>query len=329
MSALGLARGDGIGIEVTHDLLRGVRLDAAEPQRVVAAAEVSIAARHDDRTVLDALIRLRADLGDHRVPTRVAMFPPGSTLTRLDATGSDARELNVRRAEIAASRNASSSILVDDGPRRWLVGVAWDDAEVRRMEELAERAGFVDVAVDPSPLALARVLDERATFVRRNAATDECFAAVAAGGVVVAAATLDSIGRTVPGLTCSDVAVSTGWFDGVDDPSDLAIEIRRLLDDAPPVDCPLQLTGVRYPEFPAHDLRAPQRQCVALGAAIGAAGLAGRLRPVDMQMPTNVDSDGGDRPWAIERVSDLPAADTPATIGRTKRAVSRMLPRRR
>ena len=67
------------------------------------------------------------------------------------------------------------------------------------------------------------------------------------------------------------------------------------------------LADVPYPPFPAHDLRAPQRQAVALGAAAGAAGLAGRLRPVDVLAPTGAQrAPDTRRPWAIERVVELP-----------------------
>lgn len=329
MTAIGTARGDGVGLEVTHGVIRGVRLGSDEPGRVVSAAEVPVANRHDDRTMVDALVRLRAELGDPRVPTRVAVFPPGSTLSRVDATGLTGHDLNDLRSGLAASRTASSSVLIDDGPRRWLVGVSWDDAEIRRVEELTERAGFVDVAIDPSPLALARALAPDITHIRRDAAPDQSFGAIVSRGVIVAAAALDSIGRMTPGLACSDAAVSVGWFDDVDEQAELVAEVRRLLDDAPPVECRLALAGTPYPEFPQHDLRAPQRQCVALGAALGASGLAGRLRPVDMLLPMLTAANELERPWAIERVSNLPSRQGPATIGPAKRFVARLLPRRR
>ncbi len=256
------------------------------------------------------------------------MFPPRSTLSRVEATGRTGAELNTLRTSLAASRQATSTVLVDDGPRRWLVGVAWDDTEVRRVEELTERAGFIDVAVDPSPIALARVLGTAVTHVRRDAAPDQSFGAITVDNVVVAATTADSIGRMIPGLACSDAAVSVGWFDDVDDPLELTAEITRLLEEAPPVECGLRLADISYPEFPPHDLRAPARQCVALGAAVGAAGLAGRLRPVDMLLPVVTASDELERPWAIERLSNLPAAQPTTTIGPAKRWVARLLPRR-
>lgn len=329
MSAIGPARGDGIGIEVTHDLIRGVRLSSAEPGRAVAAAEVPIASRADDRATVDALVRLRAELGETMAPTRVAVFPPGSTLARVDATGLSGTDLNALRSDLVESRNAASSILLDDGPRRWLIGVAWNDVDIRRLEELTERSGFIDVAIDPSPLAVIRVLDNRATHIRRDAEPDQSFGAITSNGVVVAAAAIDSIGRMAPAIGCSDSPISVGWFDDVDEPTELVAEIRRLLDEAAPMECGLELAALAYPDFPPHDVRAPQRQCVALGAAIGAAGLAGRLRPVDMLMPdAAIASSELERPWAIERVSPLPTAHAP-TIGRSKRAVARLLPRRR
>jgi hypothetical protein len=329
MTSLRPTRGDGVGIEVTNDILRAVRLSSAAPSRLAAATEVPVANRLDDRAVVDALIRLRAELGDPGVPTRIALFPPGSTLSRLDATGLTANDLNALRAEFARSRNASSSVLIDDGPRRWLVGVSWDDVEVRRWEELTERAGFIDVAADPSPVALWRVLDPDITHVRRDSATDQSFGAVASDGNVVAAAALDSIGRMSPGLSCSNLALSAGWFDVVDEPTELVAEIKRLIEDAPPVECDLHLAGVVHPPFPQHDLRAPQRQCVALGAALGAAGLAGRLRPVDVLLPMAPAPNAYDRPWAIERVSNLSEPRQAAATGATRRFVARLLPRRR
>lgn len=323
------ARGDGVGIEVARDVIRGVRLGSTAPGRLVAAAEVPVAVRADDRSMVNALVRLRAELGDPRIPTRLAVFPPGSTLARVDATGLSGPELNQLRSDLALSRSAASTVLIDDGPRRWLVGVSWDDVEIRRLEDLAERAGFIDVAVDPSPLALARVLGNDVTHVRRDASLDQTFGALSSDGVVIAAAALDPIGRMAPAVTCSSAPVSAGWFDDVTEPAELVAEIARLLDEAPPVACGLDLAASPYPDHPPHDLRSPQRQCVALGAAVGAAGLAGRLRPVDIVLPAMTNSDIGGHPWAIERVSNLPSSADPPSLGAGKRFVAKLLPRRR
>lgn len=323
------SRGDGVGIEITHNLVRGIRLGSAEPGHVVAAAEVSIETRHDERSTLDALVRLRAELGDPREPTRVAVFPPGSTLTRVDITGLTGPELNARRSELATDRGVFSSVLVDDGPRRWMLAVHWDDAEIRRLEDLTERAGFVDVAIDPSPVALVRVLDPAITRIRRDASTDQSFGVLSSGAMVIASAALDAIGRTTPGLAASTDSISPGWFDHVSEPTELVAGVREFVDEMSSADAlSLRLADGAYPAYPAHDLRAPQRQCVALGAAVGAAGLAGRLRPVDMVLPTIATSEI-ERPWAIERLSDLPSPTESATIGPGKRMLVKVLPRRR
>ena len=58
-----VGRGDGIGIELTRGVVRGVLLAADDPHRLHAATEVGIRHFDDDRSVLDALIRLRAELG--------------------------------------------------------------------------------------------------------------------------------------------------------------------------------------------------------------------------------------------------------------------------
>ncbi len=131
---------------------------------------------------------------------------------------------------------------------------------------MTERSGFIDVAIDPSPLALVRVLDDDTTHVRRDAGPDQSFGAITSDGVVVAAAAFDSIGRMAPAISCSDSPVSIGWFDDVDEPTELVSEIRRLLDDARPVECMLQLAAMAYPDFPSHDVRSSQRDSASPSA---------------------------------------------------------------
>lgn len=323
-------RGAGIGLEITLREVRGVRLQAGHPDLLAAASEVALGDIDDDRRVVDALVRLRADLGAVDEPTRVALFPPGSVLHRLDATGMAATELTALRWSLHHDRGIGSTVLLDDGPRRWLVAVRWEETTARRVEELAERAGFRDVTVEPSPIALVRVLDEEVTRVRRDATIDEAFELLCRGGLPVAGSSVDAIGRMPPDLAIDAAPVPAGWFTGTIDPIELTAELRRFLSDLGTgnPDRRLMLAGVDHPPFPPHDLRSPRRQCVALGAALGAAGLAGRLRPVDMVAPTSV-ATSVDRPWAVERVSALPPRTGPATIGPVRRAISRILPRRR
>lgn len=323
-------RGDGVGLEITRREVRGVRLRAGRPDRLAAASEVALGDIDDDRSVVDALVRLRADIGAPDEPTRVALFPPGSVLHRLDVTGMAGTELTALRWSLHHDHGIGSTVLLDDGPRRWLVAVRWDEAAARRVEELTERAGFRDVTVEPSPIALVRVLDEEVTRVRRDATIDEAFELLCRAGLPVAGASVDAIGRMPPDLVVDAATVPADWFTGTIDPVELTAELRRFLSDlgSGDPDRRLTLAGVDHPPFPPHDLRSPRRQCVALGAALGAAGLAGRLRPVDMVAPTAVAS-SVDRPWAVERVSALPPRPEPVTIGPLRRAISRILPRRR
>jgi hypothetical protein len=326
-----IGRGDGIGIELTRGVVRGVLLAADEPERLRAATEVGIRHFDDDRSVLDALIRMRAELGPTRAPTRVALFLPGSTLHRVDVTAQTGPELNLTRSRLLQDDGVSSTVLVDDGPRRWLYAVRWDDSLVRRLEELVEHAGFVDVAVDPSPVALARVLVD-AVMARRDAAFGESFDVVL-DGVPIAATAGDGIGRQPPDLVSSTTAISLELFDGLTDAADLAAQLQQAatigLDAAAPAPSTgaLDLAGIAHPAFPRHDIRSPQRQCVALGAAIGAAGLAGRLRPIDMMLPS-VRVATTERPWAIERVSVVPVFE-PRQVSTAKRVATRFVPRRR
>ncbi len=326
-----VGRGDGIGIELTRGVVRGVLLAADDPHRLHAATEVGIRHFDDDRSVLDALIRLRAELGPSRAPTRVALFPPGSTLHRVDVTSLTGPELNVTRSRLLQADGVSSTVLIDDGPRRWLFAVRWDDPLVRRLEELVEHAGFVDVAIDPSPVALSRVLVD-SVMARRDAALGESFEVVLAG-VPIAAVASDGVGRQPPDLVTSSAPISLALFDGLTDPADLAAQIQQAatfgLDGlAPPAPMSsLDLAGVAHLSYPPHDIRSPQRQCVALGAAIGAAGLAGRLRPIDMMLPS-VAAATTERPWAIEKVSAVPTNIEPKPVS-TARRVMRLVPRRR
>lgn len=327
-----MRRGDGVGIEFTRQLARGVRLDADETGHVAGAGEVAVRDNRDDRSIVDAFVRLRAELGGSDDTTRIGMFPPTSTLRRLDVTGFSGPELNGVRDRLAHEESVASTLLLDDGPRRWLVAVRWDESEARRIEVLAEMAGFVDVTVEPSPVAIARVLDSTNTRARRDAASGESFEALFSSGLVVVAAAVDSVGYLAPSLWLASGDFSPGWFDGITEQVELVAELRRILelsDDNTGSGADTLLLGeVAYPPFPPHDTRSPQRLCVALGAAVGAAGLAGRLRPVDMSMPYVPTPSTLDRPWVIERISNVAPKHEP-TVGPVRRSISRMIPRRR
>lgn len=336
---MNLQRGDGVGLEVSDSFVRGVRLRHDAPGRIAAATELPFLS-YEDGPALDALTMMRAELGEPVEPTRLATFPSTARLQRIDVTGRSGPELNQLRSTLNRRRGVNSSLVMDDGPRRWLLAIEWDEVAIRRLEDLAERAGFVDVTVEPSPLALARVVPASTTYIRRLVDQGDVHHAVLAHGFPVAAAGTSATGRPPPDTDTSDVDIPLAWFDEFLDAAELAETINRVSSSADartaflgtdPVDdvVVLDVAGDRYPDFPAHDLRSPQRQSVALGAAAGAAGLAGPLRPVDMNVQVVVDAPDFDRPWAIERLSDLPSTGTETTIGPLKKMTRRLRPRHR
>jgi hypothetical protein len=150
---------------------------------------------------------------------------------------------------------------------------------------------------------------------RRDASNGHSWAAVFDSGVPIAATSVPQASREYPGMA---IAAEVNGLHRLDDVLG-APELADLVDEiaataiastgrSGELELRLLLADVPYPPFPAHDLRAPQRQAVALGAAAGAAGLAGRLRPVDVLSPTGAAPRAADtrRPWAIERIVDLP-----------------------
>ena len=331
-------RGDGVGIELTSSVVRGIVLSQDQPGRIRAAAEVPITNWDDDRLVVDAFVRLRAELGNPRYPTRVAVFPAASTMQRIDATGRTGPELNSLRKELEVERDITSSVLIDQGPRQWLLAVGWDADRIRPLDGLAERGGFVDVALEPSPLALVRVLASDLTVAIRDASETESFVMVVDAGVPVAAVSIDAVGRPHPALNVGRSQIPDEAFVDLLDPAELGARINRYAGktasptrqdpDATGTDDreAVMLLGSSYAPYAAHDVLYGGRQCVALGAAYAAAGLAGRQRPVDVILPPVEAATEIDRPWAIERLSNLPAA-TDTTGGRLAKLRARLTAR--
>ena len=324
-----VARGDGVGIEIAASVVRGVRLRRDSPGRLSAAVELPIDLG-SDAAALDALIVLRGELGDPLEPTRIATFPPDAMLQRVDITGRSGPELNEVRAKLDRLHGINSTVVVDDGPRRWLLLIRWDAWAMRRIEDLAERAGFVDVTVEPTPLALARVVERDARYVRRLVAQGDSHHAIVANRLPVAALAVSTSGRTPPALDVSTVDLALARYDDLQSDATLGELLDRVHRRVEPDPEPprLDLVGDAYPAFPEHDLRAPQRQAVALGAAVGAAGLAGPTRPVDVIAPGSPE-ERFDRPWAIEAVSSLPEIEPDGAVGGVRRITRRLRPRQR
>ncbi|MGB3737595.1 MAG: hypothetical protein WA964_21775 [Ilumatobacter sp.] len=332
-------RGDGVGIEIAESVVRGVRLRHDVSGRLSSAAEFPVNLA-DDNSTLDALVLLRAELGDPDEPARVATFPDGAMLQRIDITGRSGPHLNELRAKLDRLHGINSTVVIEDGPRRWLLLIRWNAPAVRRIEDLAERAGFIDVTIEPSPLALARVTGPGASFVRRLVAQGDAHRMIVHNRLPVAASGTSAPGRTHPDVDVSSIDIAMAYFedfmtdpalgeviDRIDERAATKAESERT--DAGVASLALELVDVAYPPFPAHDQRSPQRQAVALGAAVGAAGLAGPLRPVDMIISSVAVDDQFDRPWAIEALSALPEHEPAAGSGGVKRLTRRLRPRKR
>jgi len=329
---MSVSRGDGIGVEIAPGIVRGLRLQHDAPNRLSRATELPLPL-DDDRQALETLTVLFTELGRPQEPTRVAMFPRGSTLQRIDVTGKSGPELATLRAALLRRRGFDSSVVFDQGPRRWLIVIGWNTALVRRAEQLVERAGFSDVSVEPSPLAIARVVPSTTTVARRVASRDDGFVAVLDDSAPVAASTVEFPARQHPDVDIGTPRLPSAWFDDLVDAEVLDDVIAR---SAAAVDVATEVPGrtlasvggTPYPSHPAHDERSIERQVVAVGAAAAAAGLAAASRPVDVISTADPD-DRYDRPWVWERLSDIPEVELGTGPTAVQRAGARFLPRLR
>jgi hypothetical protein len=307
-------RGDGIGIEIGTAVLRGVRLALDVPGRLAAAGEETIAGPGDDALV-DALVRLTARLGGlESVPTRLAWFPPDAILFSCDVTGLPPADVHRIAGELDGV-NATTS--VESGARRWLLAVRWDHARSVRLAGLAGRAGLEVETCEPAPIALARVLHSEPTVTLRVTDDGSGWDAILGDGVPRAAAGRAGSFPRHPDLVADDLRrADLGRLP--DDSSQTAGAVRMVIDamavdgvrrGGPPPG--VALTGDLYPPYPPEDVRSPVRQAVALGAAVAAAGLAGRVRavePLTVLVTPRVDDR---RPWVVQRLPDQPAPAPP------------------
>jgi hypothetical protein len=235
-------------------------------------------------------------------------------MQRIDATGSTGPELNSMRHELADRTGITSTMLVEVEARRWMLVLRWDHIAASRLERLLERAGFIDASVEPAPVAFGRVVGITTPVARRDASNGQSWAAIYDAGVPIAATSVQQGSREYPGVALASGVAALHRLDEVLRAPELADVVDEMAATAIAstgkrnvLDLRLVLADDPYPPYPPHDLRAPQRQAVALGAAVGAAGLAGRLRPVDVLSPTGTPPAAEvRRPWAIERVVDLP-----------------------
>ncbi len=322
-------RGDGVGLEVTRELIRGARLAHDEPGRLVDVCEVRIDRFDDDEQLRQALATARERLHADRQRTRIAWFPGGATLQRIEVTGRDGPELNAIRHDLDERLGIGSTMLLEGAARRWMLALGWAHRTAWRLQSLAELAGWIDVEVEPAPLALGRVLPAVADVTRHASSADESWAAVYDRSVPLAATALRVSTGDYPALE-SGRAVRNARFEDL-----FTLQARSALfanvtdvvgatldrGEQPVGPTLLQIAELEYPTYPPHDLRAAHRVCVALGAAAGAAGLAGLVRAIDVVGARPTEAPGIRYPWSVERIVSAPEAPERTPLSWWRRAL--------
>jgi hypothetical protein len=308
-----MRRGDGIGIEVLPESLRGVRLQQDAPGRVAKVAGVACDTGND-LALLDGLTRLRNLLDEDGQPTRVCLWSNGCHIQSLDVTGWSTTELNFHRSKLT---DVSATIEMSAGPRRLLAHLHTDMIRHRRVERVVRQAGFDLEAIEPTPMAIARLVpDYTMRLIGHRGDAQPWMAVVHDRAVLAAAPTTDSADGSGHGHPSE--LLGSGWSAAIDDlrerlldPADLVAQVNAPAGQ--PVAFGLSLVGDSYPEFPdSHPAWGP-RLAGALGSAVAAAGLAGRVHQVQPLVAPHAFSDDGGV-WVIERVGDVarpPAAPTP------------------
>ena len=296
-----LRRGDGVGIEVLPDEIRAVRLQQDVPGRVAAIAVERCDTRSDAAVDL-ALRALHRQVGADGLPTRIALWPAGSQMQSIDITGWEPIFLRAHRNMLD---DVAATVELAVGPRRWLSHIRWDSGSAQRINRLAIDVGFAVQAVDPSPLAIARVVEpsQVALHVARDS-TNPWSAVVLERVVLVAIAAPDSRNRRDVG----DLAVVANSSNVEELRSRLTSAIRlptiagdvRL--DPSARRLPLTLGTEPYPDFAPSDPAYGPTIAAALGAAFAAAGLAGRVQTM---VPTNSQRglSEAEAVWVIEPVA--------------------------
>jgi hypothetical protein len=312
-------RGDGIGIEVLPDAVCAVRLDAATVGRVTAAVTVHCSTE-DDNDLRRALADVRSQLHAHEQPTVVAVWTNSGQMQSVDITGLSPRELRQLRSD---ALDDGFDVLLSHraGVRNWWT-VHNGLEEMLRVEHAAAAAGFRVIASEPSPLSAARLMGQSSVSLALTRGLGNGFVTFVGNGIVLlTTGTLRKPTSTEPAIEYCTWEPTDSQFRWLLDSRDRTslLEQVAVTERVPPR---LELVGDPYPDYPpSHSAWAP-RVIIALGAAVRAAGLAGR-QPVREVMVAAVFIDAANRLWAVEQVAEQP----PAAIERPSRLRRAMLRR--
>ena len=312
-----MRRGDGIGIEVLPDSLRGVRLQQDAPGRVAKVAGVACDT-NNDLLLLDGLTRLRSLLDEAGQPTRVCMWRPDSYIQSLDITGWSTTELNLHRSKLV---DVSATIEMSSSARRLLAHLQTDMIRHRRVERFVRQAGFDLESIEPTPIAIARLVPSYSMRLIGSRGDAQPWMAVVHDHLVLAAAPANEEKfetRRTELLATSWSASIEDLRDRLLDPTQLSATVNQPAGMA--VSMGLSLVGDAYPEFPdTHPAWGP-RLAGALGSAVAAAGLAGRVHHVQSLVAPHAFSDDGGV-WVIEKIGDVaPSPQLPPPRKRWRRS---------
>lgn len=297
-------RGDGIGLEVLPGEIRGARLEQDAPGRVAAVACIKCDTA-DDAALRAGLISAYDALGAAGMPTRACAWLAGSQLQSIDITGLSAVEVNVHRSTLDGT---AATMEVIAGPRRLLVHVRADIAWWVRVEQAVQQAGFDLDTLEPTPVAIARLITGPGVQLTAQRDGAEAWVAVVHDRALLAAVPCSPAAPRRKGADLAELSAAA-WAGSPDElrerllgPEDLARLVAA--GDGATVEPALHLVNEPYPEFPEADVVWGPRLAGSLGAAVAAAGIAGRVFPLEL-MPTSraLFEDVG--AWVVERVGDV------------------------
>ncbi len=317
-----MRRGDGIGIEVLPDALRGVRLQQDAPGRVAKVAGVACDT-NNDLLLLDGLTRLRSLLDEDGQPTRVCLWSHDCYIQSLDITGWSTTELNLHRSKLV---DISATIEMTSSARRLLAHLRTDMIRHRRVERFVRQAGFDLESIEPTPMAVARLVPAYTMRLIGSRGEAQPWMAVVHDRTVLAAAPVvesSTDSRRTELLAASWSAPIEDLRERLLTPAELSATVNQPAGIA--VSLGLSLVGDTYPEFPdTHPAWGP-RLAGALGSAVAAAGLAGRVHQVQPLVAPHAFSDDGGV-WVIERIGDVaPLVQPPTQRRRWRRSPSSSL----
>lgn len=317
-----VVRGFGVGIELDDGVARGVMLSPDAPGRVARVASTPVNGSSPSE-IVDALTRLAVELEvlHKHLPTRIAWHTHSSTIQSVDLTGRDRSSWARVRHQAIGDADGSGSIIVTAGARTVLNVVTWDEVTAERICASASAAGLGTVSIEPAPFSATRVCPPGTALIRRGTAGGH-WSATITDGLVGMYATIDGAGGVEPPMW--EVVMSPDRLHSVaggepalvSPPVSHHLQVGRTLSYVEnqiaqfprcPRNLSVDLIGDLYPDHRPHEPDSVEHVAVALGAALGAAGLHTRWRVVERNFEVGREVPAWTLPWGLEALTDEPA----------------------